>query len=140
MLDLLTNYTFQIVALGSALLGIISGVFGSFAVLRKQSLLGDGVSHSALPGVVIAFLLTGTKNTEILLLGALITGLLATLIIIGVVRTTRIKFDSALALVLSVFFGAGLVFLTYSQNYQMRIKLDLTDLFMAKRQPCCNEM
>ena len=116
MLDLLTNYTFQIVALGSALLGIISGVFGSFAVLRKQSLLGDGVSHSALPGVVIAFLLTGTKNTEILLLGALITGLLATLIIIGVVRTTRIKFDSALALVLSVFFGAGLVFLTYSQK------------------------
>ena len=116
MIDLLTDYTFQVVALGSALLGIVSGVFGSFAVLRKQSLLGDGVSHSALPGVVIAFILTGTKNTEILLLGALATGLLATLIIIGIIRTTRIKFDSALAMVLSVFFGAGLVCLTYSQK------------------------
>ena len=72
------DYTFQTVALGSALLGVMSGVFGSFAVLRKQSLLGDGVSHAALPGVVAAFLLSGSKKTETLLLGALITGLLAT--------------------------------------------------------------
>jgi manganese/zinc/iron transport system permease protein len=102
-----TDYTFQTVALGSALLGLISGVLGSFAVLRRQSLLGDGVSHAALPGVVMAFLLTGIKNTEILLLGALLTGLPATFFIMGIVRHSRIKFDSALALVMSVFFGLG---------------------------------
>lgn len=113
---LLTDYTFQTVALGSALLGLISGVMGSFAVLRKQSLLGDGVSHSALPGVVMAFLLLGSKNTESLLLGALVSGLAATLLIVGIVRHTRIKFDSALALVMSVFFGLGLVLLTYVQK------------------------
>lgn len=113
---LIFDYTFQAVALGSALLGIISGVLGSFAVLRRQSLLGDGVSHAALPGVVMAFLLTGSKNTEILLLGALVTGFMATVLIVGIVRNSRIKFDSALALVMSVFFGLGLVLLTYVQK------------------------
>lgn len=113
---LLNDYTFQTVALGSAILGLISGVLGSFAVLRKQSLLGDGVSHSALPGVVLAFLLIGSKNTETLLLGGLVSGLLATLFILGITRHTRIKFDSALALVMSVFFGLGMVLLTYVQK------------------------
>ncbi len=116
LISLLNDYTFQTVALGSALLGLISGVLGSFAVLRKQSLLGDGVSHSALPGVVMAFILLGSKNTEILLLGALVSGLMATLLIVSIVRHTRVKFDSALALTMSVFFGAGLVLLTYVQK------------------------
>lgn len=113
---LFSDYTFGIVAIGSVLLGVISGVLGSFAVLRRQSLLGDGVSHAALPGVVIAFLLTGSKSTEMLLLGALATGLLATLFIVGIVRHSRIKFDSALAMVMSVFFGLGMVLLTYVQK------------------------
>lgn len=116
VIALFSDYTFQTVALGSALLGLISGVLGSFAVLRKQSLLGDGVSHSALPGVVLAFLLLGSKNTEVLLLGALVSGLLATLFMVSIVRHTRVKFDSALALVMSVFFGLGLVLLTYVQK------------------------
>lgn len=114
--ELLQDYTFQTVALGSALLGIISGVLGSFAVLRKQSLLGDGVSHAALPGVVMAFLLTGSKSTEVLLIGALLTGLLATFFILTIVRHSRIPFDSALALIMSVFFGLGMVLLTYAQK------------------------
>ena len=116
MITLLSDYTFQTVALGAALLGLISGVLGCFSVLRKQSLLGDGVSHSALPGVVIAFILLGSKNTEVLLLGALISGLLATFFIVGIIQYTRFKFDSALALVMSVFFGLGLVLLTYVQK------------------------
>lgn len=116
ILLLLSDYTFRTVAIGSCLLGVISGVLGCFAVLRKQSLLGDGVSHSALPGIVLAFILTMTKHTEMLLLGALISGLLSTLFIIVVVRNTRIKFDSALALSMSVFFGFGMVLLTYVQK------------------------
>ncbi len=113
---LLGDYTFQVVALGSMLMGMISGVMGSFAVLRKQSLLGDGVSHAALPGVVMAFLLTGNKQTEVLLLGALVSGLAATLIMVSIAKHSRVKFDSALALVMSVFFGLGLVLLTYVQK------------------------
>jgi manganese/zinc/iron transport system permease protein len=113
---ILNDYTFQTVALGAVLLGIISGVLGSFAVLRKQSLLGDAISHSALPGIAIAFIITQTKNTEILLLGALVAGLLSTIIIISIDKYSRIKFDSLLALILSVFFGIGLVLLTYIQK------------------------
>lgn len=113
---ILTDYTLQIVSLGSALLGIVSGVLGSFAVIRKESLLGDAVSHAALPGIALAFLLTGTKNTEILLLGALVSGLIATFLINSIDKFSRIKFDSALAIILSVFFGGGLVLLTYIQK------------------------
>ena len=117
MLDMiLTDYTLRIVSLGSAFLGIISGVLGSFAVIRKESLLGDAVSHSALPGIALAFLMTQSKRTEILLIGALISGLLSTFIILSIVKYSRIKFDSALALILSVFFGGGIVLLTYIQK------------------------
>lgn len=111
-----SDYTIQIVSLGSAMLGIVSGVIGSFAVLRKESLLGDVVSHAALPGIALAFLLIQEKNTNILLVGALIAGLLATSLVSAIDKYSRIKFDSALALVLSVFFGTGLVLLTYIQK------------------------
>lgn len=113
---ILTDYTLRIVSLGSALLGIIAGVLGSFAVIRKESLLGDAVSHAALPGIALAFLFTQTKKTEVLLLGALISGLIATLLILAIDKYSRIKFDSALALVLSVFFGGGIVLLTHIQK------------------------
>lgn len=116
VLSLLGDYTFQTVAAGSAILGLAGGVIGSFAVLRKQSLLGDGISHATLPGVAIAFLLTGSKHSEVLLSGALVSGILAALLIIAIAKTTRVKFDGALALVMSVFFGAGLVLMTYIQK------------------------
>lgn len=113
---LLHDYTFQVVALGAALLGMASGMIGSFAVLRRQSLLGDVVSHAALPGIAAVFLMTGTKDTVWLLIGALCSGLTATGFIIGVVRYSRVKFDTALALGMSVFFGLGLMLLTYVQK------------------------
>jgi len=114
--DLLFDYTLRTVALGSAVLGIVSGALGSYAVLRKQSLLGDAMSHAALPGIAIAFLLTGSKISLVLILGAAIAGWIATLIIMSIVRTTRIKYDTALGMILSVFFGFGLVLLTIIQK------------------------
>lgn len=113
---ILKDYTLQIVSLGAAILGIVSGVLGSFAVIRKQSLIGDAISHAALPGIALAFIITGTKHTEVLLLGALIFGFLASSLINFITKYSKIKFDSALALVLSVFFGFGLVLLTFIQK------------------------
>lgn len=110
------DYTFQVVALGSAILGVISGALGCFAVLRKQSLLGDCVAHSALPGVVLAFLSTGEKNSAILLLGALLSGFLSAALVTLIERNTKIKPDAAQAIVLSTFFGLGMALLTFSQN------------------------
>ena len=110
------DYTLMIVAIGAALLGTVSGALGTYAVLRRQSLLGDAISHAALPGIAIAFLLTGSKTPLILVLGAAIAGWLGTLLIMGIVRLTRIKYDSALAIVLSTFFGFGLVLHTLIQR------------------------
>lgn len=114
--DLFFDYTLRTVALGSAILGIASGALGSFAVLRKQSLLGDAISHAALPGIVLAFLLTRSREPIVLITGAMIAGWIATLAMLNITRTTRIKDDSALGLVLSVFFGFGLMLLTFTQR------------------------
>lgn len=114
--SLLFDYTIRTVALGAAVLGIVSGTLGAFAVLRRQSLLGDAMSHAALPGVVIAFMLTGTKTPLVLLLGAAIAGILGAIFLSAITRLTRIKEDSALGIILSVFFGVGLMLLTFLQK------------------------
>jgi manganese/zinc/iron transport system permease protein len=116
LLDLIFDYNVRHIALGSAVLGIISGALGCFAVLRRQALLGESVSHAALPGIVLAFMLLGTRAHIVLLIGAAITGWIAMLGMIAIVRMTRIKDDSAFALMLSVFFGGGLVLLTILQK------------------------
>lgn len=114
--DLLFDHTLRTVALGAGTLGVVSGTLGSFAVLRKQSLVGDAMSHAALPGIALAFLLTGSKAPLVLVLGAAIAGWLGTLVVMAIVKTTRIKYDSALGIILSVFFGFGLVLLTFIQK------------------------
>ncbi len=114
---LLTNdYTLQIISLGTAALGALCGMLGSFAVLRKQSLLGDAISHAALPGIVIAFLLTGSKHSGVLLLGALVSGLVGVMWIRSIIQKTHLKTDTALGLILSLFFGAGILLLTFVQK------------------------
>lgn len=110
------DYTLRTVALGSAMLGLVSGVLGTFALLRRQSLLGDALSHAALPGIALAFLLTRSKSILILVIGAGISAWVGALLIDSVSRKTRIKTDAAMAVVLSVFFGLGLVLLTYIQR------------------------
>ncbi|MFC7783619.1 metal ABC transporter permease [Rossellomorea sp. GCM10028870] len=110
--SILTDGNTQWVLLSTLLLGIASGVLGSFALLRKQSLIGDAVAHAALPGICFAFMFIGEKNFFVLLIGAATTGLLAAYTIQLITNTTRIKEDTAICLVLSVFFGLGIVLLT----------------------------
>jgi manganese/zinc/iron transport system permease protein len=114
--DIIFDYTLRNVALGSALLGIVSGVLGCFAVLRRQGLLGDALAHAALPGIAVAYMLTGSRTPLVLMIGAAIAGWLGTLAIIRIVRDTRISEDAALGIVLTVFFGLGVVLLTRIQQ------------------------
>lgn len=113
---LFTDYTLQTITMGTAVLGAICGMLGSFAVLRKQSLLGDAISHAALPGIALAFLFTGTKDSTVLLLGALVSGLIGTFWIRGITTKTHLKSDTALGLILSLFFGFGMLLLTFIQK------------------------
>ena len=116
MTEIFTDYTLRTVTLGAGTIGIVSGALGTYAVLRRQSLLGDAISHAALPGIVLAFLLTGSKAPFVLVLGAALAGFAGTLAVMAIVAGSRLKYDAALALVLSVFFGAGLVLLTWIQD------------------------
>ena len=109
------DYTLVTVAAGGAVLGVVCGVLGCFAVLRQQSLLGDALSHAALPGVALAFLLTG-REPGWLLLGAGIAGWLGVLLINSLVRSTRLKQDAAMGIVLTAFFALGITLLTYIQS------------------------
>lgn len=115
-MTLFTDYTLRIVALGSGLLGMLAGALGSLAVLRKQSLLGDSISHASLPGIALAFMLTGSKNSLVLLLGAAFAGWLGSYCILAILRHSRISSDGAQGVILSVFFGIGLLLLTHIQS------------------------
>lgn len=114
--DLIFDYTLRNVALGGMLLGIVSGVLGAFAVLRRQALLGDTLSHAALPGICIAFMLTGSRESLVLLIGAGIAGWIGTWILLRTVNATKLSEDTMLGVVLSVFFGVGILLLTYIQQ------------------------
>ncbi|WFE75606.1 metal ABC transporter permease [Roseinatronobacter sp. S2] len=116
MTALLSSNIVQTVLFGAALLGAISGMLGAFAVLRQQSLLGDALSHAALPGVCLGFLVAGGRDLGSVLAGAFFTGALAALIMQLIVRRTTLKTDAALGIVLSVFFAVGVVALTYIQG------------------------
>lgn len=108
------TYTLRTVALGGSILGVVSGVLGCFAVLRHESLMGDALSHAALPGVGVAFLLAG-RELGALLLGAGIASWLGVQFIRGLLHTTRIKQDTAMGIVLAAWFAAGIALLAYIQ-------------------------
>lgn len=113
VLELLRDANVQWVLGGTFFLGVSSGVLGSFAMLRRRSLMGDVLAHAALPGVALAFMLTHTRAVGPLLVGAVIAGLVGTWCVDAIVRHSRIKEDTAQALVLAVFFGFGVVLLTH---------------------------
>lgn len=112
----LDNANVRWVMLGMIFLSINSALIGSFAYLRQKALVGDAISHAILPGICIGFLINGQKNTYFLLLGAIFTGWLALQSINYLINHTKIKSDGAIALVLSVFYGFGVVLLTMIQN------------------------
>ena len=110
------SYTLLLVLQGAALLGIIAGALGSFALLRQQSLLGDAISHAALPGIIVMFLCTHSKNPWILLSGGAVAGVIGVISMNYVVAHTTLKKDAILGIILSVFFGFGLVLMTVAQK------------------------
>lgn len=108
--------TLRIVTLGTVFLSMSAAVVGSFAFLRKRSLVGDAIAHAILPGLAIAFLLAQTKHPAVLLAGALVSGWVALYAIDRLTQNSKLSTDTAIALVLSVFFGFGILLLTHIQH------------------------
>lgn len=112
------SYLTWLVVIGTALLGGTAGVLGSFAVLRRRALVGDVVAHAALPGLCLAFLMIGARHFVGMLAGAFLAGLAGIALMTIFCRWTRTKEDAALGLVLSTFFGAGIMLSSYIQNIE----------------------
>jgi manganese/zinc/iron transport system permease protein len=112
----LSDPNVRFVVAGCILLTVSSAIVGCFTFLRKRALLGDAVAHSVLPGVCLSFMIAGTKNPFVLLIGAFLTGWLSLLAIDYITRNTKLKEDTAIGLTLSVFFGVGILLLTNIQH------------------------
>ncbi len=110
---------------GSALVGV-------FAFLRKKALVGDAVSHAILPGICLSFLVTESKATWALLPGAFLTGWFSLIAIDYLTQHTKLKSDSAIALVLSVFYGVGILLLTMIQNMELAQQSGLDKFLFGK--------
>lgn len=102
--------------MGSIFLGISCGLLGVFTVVRKESLLGDTLSHAVLPGICIGFLVTFSKSPWALLMGAAIAGIIGVSALRGVTNFTKLKKDTAMGLILTGFYGIGICLLTMIQK------------------------
>lgn len=112
MLNSLLSPNTQWVLLSTLILGMAAGMIGCLAYWKKQSLMSDALSHAALPGVVVAFALTGTKNLLFMIIGAAVSALIGAWLIGWIRSSSRIKEDTAMGMILSVFFGLGIMLLT----------------------------
>ncbi|XWN34906.1 MAG: iron chelate uptake ABC transporter family permease subunit [Roseivirga sp.] len=128
----LADSNVRYVVLGIVLLTSSAAMIGSFALLKKKVLVGDAIAHAVLPGICLAFLLTGTKNPLYLILGAFITGWLSLVLIDQITHRSKIKEDTALALVLSVTFGLGILLLTAIQHTGNAAQVGLSNFLFGK--------
>jgi manganese/zinc/iron transport system permease protein len=97
------------------------GLVGNYLMLRRMALMGDAVSHSVLPGLVIAFLLTGSRGTGAMFLGALLAGVATTVIIETIHRKTRVKQDASIGVTFTTLFAVGVVLVSV---YSSQVDLD----------------
>lgn len=121
METLIEFFTFQYpnikyVVFGTILLSISSAVVGCFTFIKKKSLVGDVISHAVLPGICISFMVSGSKDPFLLIIGAFISGWISIMVMDAIIQNTKIKEDAATGLSLSVFFGIGILLMTYIQH------------------------
>ncbi|MBX3096586.1 MAG: metal ABC transporter permease [Fimbriimonadaceae bacterium] len=126
------DYTLLSVATGCAVLGVTSGTLGAYAVLRRQALLADALSHATLPGVVLGFLLTGARTDMLLWIGGGGAALLGAWAVRGLRATTKWDSGTILATVLTVFFGIGVLFLTIANRSPNAAKAGLDHLLFGQ--------
>lgn len=122
LIEFFDNHTYRMVFFGTMTIGLVAGALGSFAYLRKQSLISDVISHAALPGTLLAFLTAVVvlgvdgRNMIGLIIGAVVVGTIAVLFANGVTRTSKIRIDTAMAVALTIFFGAGMLLMRIIAN------------------------
>lgn len=133
LVEFFTNHTYRMVFFGTSVIGLVAGALGSFAYLRKQSLISDVISHAALPGTLLAFLAATVvlgadgRNMLGLIAGAVVVGTVAVLFANAVARTSKIRIDTAMAVSLTIFFGAGMLLMRIVTNSSLPGKGGIQD-------------
>ena len=115
-MTLLFQYSFIVVALGTMCLAMSTGIVGTISILKRQSLIGDAVGHASFPGIVLAFIIAGRKDSLTLMSGAIIAGVCAFFIIQYIVNSSKLEADTTMAVILSAMFGFGMVLKSYIQG------------------------
>lgn len=115
-ISIITQYSFIVVAIGTMLLAMATGIVGTISILKGQSLIGDAVGHASLPGIILAFMISGRKSAVILMLGAIVAGIFAFMLIQIISEGSKIEADTAMAVILSAMFGMGMVLKSYIQG------------------------
>ncbi|MGO3732726.1 MAG: metal ABC transporter permease [Vagococcus sp.] len=111
-IDGLIQYQFlRNALLTSVLVGVVSGVIGSFIILRGMSLMGDAISHAVLPGVAMSYMLGANY-----MIGASLFGIAAAGLIGFVTQKSQLKSDTAIGIVFSSFFALGIILISFAES------------------------
>lgn len=105
------------IAVVGALSAMACALVGSFLVLRKMSMMGDAISHAVLPGLALAFLLTGSRTGVTMLIGAGIVGVLTAWFTEWIHRTGKVEQGAAMGVVFTVLFAIGLILIRYTADH-----------------------
>ncbi len=97
----------------STVCAIACAIPGVFLMLKRASLLGDAISHAILPGLAVAFMLSGSRNPIIMMFGALVAGLLTSSVATSLKTVRVIKEDAALGIVFTSFFALGVILISW---------------------------
>ena len=128
---MMLSFTLLKILYGTTLVGLISSVVGCFLLLQKKSLLGDTLAHSTLPGIACALLISFKKNMLYLLIGATISSLLSSSLIEYILRTTRLKKDAVLGVVLCFIFGLGVMLLSIIQKHPVAQQAGINNFLLG---------
>lgn len=110
--------------LAALLAGVSCAILGNFLVLRKVSMMGDAISHSVLPGLVIAFLITASRDPFAMLLGAAIAGVTTVILVEIVKRLGRVESGAAMGVVFSLLFALGVLLIEREELRQIDLDAD----------------
>ncbi|HEY8400685.1 MAG TPA: metal ABC transporter permease [Cytophagaceae bacterium] len=110
-----------LIILMGCLVAVSCGLLGCFLVLRKMAMVGDAISHAVLPGIVVTYLITGSRESVLMLLGAGLIGILTTVLIEFFHKKARLQEDASIGVTFTWLFALGVILISY---YAGNIDLD----------------
>lgn len=100
------------IILTASLFSISCGLLGSFLILRKMAMVGDAISHAVLPGIVLAFLITGSRDSFEMIAGAALLGVFTTFLIEFFHKHARLQTDAAIGVTFTWLFALGVILIS----------------------------